>query len=88
VAFLNEGTIYALDTPERLKLAHGTRSVKVRLRDGDGVREVSVALDGEGDAAAGARLAEAMAGGDVLTIHTAEASLEEVFLRMTGRGLA
>jgi hypothetical protein len=47
-----------------------------------------VALDGEGDAAAGARLAEAMAGGDVLTIHTAEASLEEVFLRMTGRGLA
>jgi ABC-2 type transport system ATP-binding protein len=90
VAFLNEGTIYALDTPERLKLAHGKRSVKVRLRDGDGVREVSVALDGDGggDAGAGARLAEAVASGDVLTIHTAEASLEEVFLRMTGRGLA
>jgi ABC-type multidrug transport system ATPase subunit len=89
VAFLNEGTIYALDTPERLKLAHGRRSVEVRLRDGEGAREVSVALDGDGSGtAAGGRLAEVLASGEVLTIHTAEASLEEVFLRMTGRGLA
>jgi ABC-2 type transport system ATP-binding protein len=85
VAFINEGEIYALDTPEQLKLAHGTRSVKVRLRDGDGVREESVELDGE---ASGARIAELMASGDVITIHTAEATLEEVFIGMTGRGLA
>jgi ABC-type multidrug transport system ATPase subunit len=85
VAFINEGEIYALDTPEKLKLAHGTRSVKVRLRDGDGVREESVELDGE---ASGARIAELMASGEVITIHTAEATLEEVFIGMTGRGLA
>lgn len=85
VAFINEGEIYALDTPEKLKLAHGRRSVKVRLRDGDGVREEAVELDGE---AAGARIAELMASGEVITIHTAEATLEEVFIRMTGRGLA
>lgn len=84
VAFINEGEIYALDTPENLKLAHGTRSVKVRLRDGDGVREESVELDGE---ASGARIAELMASGEVITIHTAEATLEEVFIGMTGRGL-
>ncbi len=84
VAFINEGEIYALDTPEQLKLAHGTRSVKVRLRDGDGVREESVELDGE---ASGARIAELMASGEVITIHTAEATLEEVFIKMTGRGL-
>ena len=53
VAFMNEGTMYALDTPENLKLAHGRRIVKVRLRDGDGVREESVQLD---DAQAGARI--------------------------------
>jgi hypothetical protein len=29
-----------------------------------------------------------MASGEVITIHTAEATLEEVFIRMTGRGLA
>jgi len=85
VAFINEGEIYALDTPENLKLAHGRRSVKVRLRDADGVREEAVELDGE---AAGARIAELMASGDVITIHTAEATLEEVFIGMTGRGLA
>ena len=84
VAFINEGEIYALDTPEKLKLAHGTRSVKVRLRDGDGVREESVELDG---AASGARIADLMASGEVITIHTAEATLEEVFIKMTGRGL-
>jgi len=85
VAFINEGEIYALDTPEQLKLAHGTRSVKVRLRDGDGVREESVELDG---AAAGRQIAELMASGEVITIHTAEATLEQVFIGMTGRGLA
>jgi ABC-type multidrug transport system ATPase subunit len=85
VAFINEGSIYALDTPERLKLAHGSRSVRVRMRDGDGVREESVPLDG---AAAGAAVAQLMASGEVVTIHTAEATLEEVFIRMTGRGLA
>jgi ABC-type multidrug transport system ATPase subunit len=85
VAFINEGEIYALDTPERLKLAHGSRSVKVRMRDGDGVREQAVPLDG---AAAGAAVAALMASGEVITIHTAEATLEEVFIRMTGRGLA
>ena len=85
VAFINEGEIYALYTPENLKLAHGRRSVKVRLRDAEGVREEAVELDGE---AAGARIAELMASGDVITIHTAEATLEEVFIGMTGRGLA
>ncbi|MDA0700214.1 MAG: ABC transporter ATP-binding protein [bacterium] len=85
VAFINEGEIYALDTPEQLKLAHGTRSVRIRLRDGDGVREESVPLDG---AASGAAVAALMASGEVITIHTAEATLEEVFIRMTGRGLA
>lgn len=85
VAFINEGEVYALDTPEKLKLAHGTRSVMIRLRDGDGVREESVELDGE---ASGARIAELIASGEVITIHTAEATLEEVFIHMTGRGLA
>jgi ABC-2 type transport system ATP-binding protein len=84
VAFLNEGTVYALDTPENLKLAHGRRLVKVRVRDGEGVREESVPLD---DAQAGARIQALVDGGDVVTIHTAEATLEDVFLGMTGRGL-
>jgi len=84
VAFLNEGTLCALDTPESLKLRHGKRSVKVRVRDGDEVREESIPLD---DAAAGARLSAAVGSSGLMTIHTEEATLEDIFIQMTGRGL-
>jgi ABC-2 type transport system ATP-binding protein len=84
VAFINEGRLHAIDTPENLKLKHGKRSVKVRLRDGDGVDERTVLLE---DASAGEALKEAVASPHLMTIHTEEASLEAIFIEMTGRGL-
>ena len=84
VAFINEGRLYAIDTPENLKLKHGKRSVKVRLRDGDGVEERTVSLE---DAGAGEALSAAVASPGLMTIHTEEASLEAIFIEMTGRGL-
>jgi ABC-2 type transport system ATP-binding protein len=83
VAFINEGRILAVDTPERLKLRHGQRSVRVR-REVDGqVEESVVVLDG----AAGERLRELVAGDGLLTIHTEEATLEDVFVAFAGRRL-
>jgi len=84
VAFINEGEIVALDTPENLKLKYGTRSVKVRLRDGEDVREERFEIDAEG---ASARLAELAASPNLMTIHTEEATLEQIFIQLTGRGL-
>ena len=84
VAFINEGVIVALDTAENLKLKYGKRSVKVRLREGDGVREEHLELDGGGSSA---RLAELAASPELLTIHTEEATLEAIFIELTGRGL-
>jgi ABC-2 type transport system ATP-binding protein len=84
VAFINEGEIVALDSAENLKLKYGTRSVKVRLRDGDAVREETLPLDGDGSSA---KLAELAASPDLLTIHTEEATLEQIFIQLTGRGL-
>ena len=83
VAFINDGRIVALDTAENLKLKYGTRSVKVRLRDGNGVREEILPL-GDGSSE---RLAELAASPDLLTIHTEEATLEQIFIQLTGRGL-
>lgn len=83
VAFINEGEIVALDSAENLKLKYGHRSVLVRLRDGDGVREERLGL-GDGSSA---RLAELAASPDLLTIHTEEATLEQIFIQLTGRGL-
>ncbi len=84
VAFINEGRIVALDTVENLKLRYGKRSVKARLRDGGGVREVHVGLAEDG---ASARIAELAASPELLTIHTEEATLEAIFIELTGRGL-
>ena len=84
VAFINEGKLYAVDTPENLKLKHGKRSVRVRTREGDGVREQTVSLE---EAGAGDALRAAVGSPDLMTIHTEEASLEAIFIEMTGRGL-
>jgi ABC-type multidrug transport system ATPase subunit len=84
VAFINEGEIVALDTAENLKLKYGTRSVRVRLRDGDGVREEHVPLD---EADSSARIATLASSPDLMTIHTEEATLEAIFIELTGRGL-
>ena len=84
VAFINEGRIYAIDTPENLKLQHGQRSVKVRRRDGGGVAEESYALD---DPAVGEQLRAAVQADGLMTIHTEESTLENIFVEMTGRTL-
>jgi ABC-type multidrug transport system ATPase subunit len=85
VAFINNGEIVELDTPESLKLRYGTRAATVRYRDGDLVREETLPLDG---GAGSARLAQLVASPDLLTMHTEEATLEHIFIQLTGRGLA
>lgn len=84
VAFINEGQLYAIDTPEALKLKHGKRSIRVRTREGAGVNEQIVSLEEPG---AGEVLRAAVGSPDLMTIHTEEATLEQIFIQMTGRGL-
>jgi ABC-2 type transport system ATP-binding protein len=82
VAFLSEGRIVAMDTPNTLKVAHGENSVNVTLQNG---QSVSIALD---DPKAGAELERLVNEGQVRTLHSAEATLEQVFIQMAGRGLS
>ncbi len=84
VAFINEGSILAIDSPEELKLAHGQRSVKIRTRVSDRIDEVTVPLDGADSAE---KLRQAMTAENILTIHTEEATLEDIFIEYAGRGL-
>ncbi len=84
VAFIDEGRILALAPPEQLRLQHGERSVRVRVRGADGtVDEHVLGLDGAGRD----RLHELMQH-EVVTIHTEEATLEDVFVAFAGRRLA
>jgi ABC-2 type transport system ATP-binding protein len=86
VAFLNEGRIVALDTPQNLKIAHGRRQVKVILKGAGGAAgdTVVLSLDSSEDTH---RLSDIMSQGQVLTIHSEEASLEDIFVQLAGRGL-
>jgi len=82
VAFLDEGRIVALDTPQRLKVTYGQRHVRATLDDEE---SLTFSLDDPND---GRRLGELAAAGWIVTLHSAEATLEEIFIRLTGKGLA
>ncbi len=84
VAFLNEGKLYVVDTPDNLKMKYGKRSVKVRLGSDSHVREETIELAA---ADAGDRIKELINSDNVMTIHTEEATLEDIFIEITGRGL-
>jgi len=81
VAFLSEGRIVALDTPSHLKIKHGENLVKVTLDNGN---NLNISLD---DHDAGGKLQTLISEGQVRSLHSAEATLEEVFIRIAGRGL-
>jgi ABC-2 type transport system ATP-binding protein len=81
VAFLASGAIVALDAPRELKLRYGRRTASVLLRDRS---EHEVRLDDDGDAA---RLEAWMTAGEVLTVHSHEGTLEDVFVNLAGRAL-
>jgi fluoroquinolone transport system ATP-binding protein len=85
VAFLVDGTVAALDSPRALRLAHGRRVVRVEtLRHG--TREAQeFPLDGVAD---DSEFRTVLRSGDVETMHTLETTLEDVFVRVTGRTLA
>jgi ABC-2 type transport system ATP-binding protein len=83
VAFLSQGKIVALDTPRELKLRYGQgqRRAVVTLADRS---EQTIALDDPADAA---RLDAWLRDGLVLTIHSQEGTLEDVFVALAGRAL-
>jgi fluoroquinolone transport system ATP-binding protein len=84
VAFLVDGRIVALDQPRALRLAHGRRVVRVETAL-NGVRTArEFPLDRLAD---DAEFASLLRSGSVETIHTLETTLEDVFIRLTGRSL-
>lgn len=83
VALLYRGEIKALDTPAALKYRFGERKVKVTLTGEGEEKLLDLATLGEND-----RFLEWLRSGRLATIHTQEATLEEVFIRLTGEGLA
>jgi fluoroquinolone transport system ATP-binding protein len=85
VAFMVDGRIACIDSPRALKLRHGERSVRVEYQSGDRATHADYPLDGLAENAA---FHQVLRDCDVQTIHTREATLADVFIRVTGRALA
>lgn len=81
VAFMVDGRIAAIDTPRNFRLAHGQPCVVVEYRDPDGLRRKEFPLPAIGHDPA---FAELLRHHVVETIHTREASLDDVFVAVTG----
>jgi fluoroquinolone transport system ATP-binding protein len=84
VAFLVDGRIALIDTPRALKLRYGVPSVAVEYVSQSGITQAAFPLAGLGE---NADFLELLRGG-VQTIHSQEASLEQIFITVTGRRLA
>jgi len=85
VAFMNQGKIVALDTPLNLKQQYGKRALKAKVANKNGEledREVILDTPETPDA-----VKELFAKENVVTIHSEEATLEDIFISITGRGL-
>jgi ABC-2 type transport system ATP-binding protein len=84
LAFMVGGRLVASGAPRDLKLAHGKRSLLVTYadpHDNNKLAEATLKMDDPGDQE---RLAELVAQENVLSIHSQEATLEEVFVEVAG----
>jgi ABC-2 type transport system ATP-binding protein len=85
VAFMNQGSIVALDTPLNLKRKYGKRALKAVIAGKDGKledREITLDTKSTPD-----DVRNLFSNEDVVTVHSEEATLEDIFIKITGRGL-
>ena len=86
VAFIDQGKIVALDTPHALKQQYGQRMLRAEVQTADGSLETREIILDRAETPADV---EALFKHDkVVTLHSAEATLEDIFIRITGRGLS
>ncbi len=84
VAFIIDGEIKLIDSPRELKLRYGERLVEVEYRENSELKIEKLSIIEEKDRL---RLNDVINSGNVERMHTKEATLEEIFIKVTGRGL-
>ena len=84
VAFIVDGEIKLADAPRNLKLQGGERRVRVEYLSAGGLKAREFALEGLGH---DEEFLLTLRGEDVQSIHSEEASLEDVFIKVTGTPL-
>ena len=84
IGFIVDGELKLVDTPRNLKLKYGQRLVQVDYKLNGATRTETLSLIDEQDRQ---RLHQILNQYEIETMHTKEATLEEIFIKVTGRGL-
>lgn len=84
VAFIVEGRIKLINSPRALKIKSSKKTVRVEYREDGGTHSQEFELKKIGDDEEFVALIRSK---DIETIHTQEATLEDIFIRETGRSL-
>lgn len=87
ISFIVDGEIMVTDTPKNLKLEYGKSKVRVEYADKDTpslLRQQDFPLMGLGQDLS---FMEILKSREIISIHSLEASLDEVFIKITGRHL-
>ncbi len=84
VAFIIDGEIRLIDAPKNLKLQYGQKLIDIEyVKDGKAVKETLKTVD-ELDRK---RIGEIVSNYEIQTMHSKEATLEEIFIQVTGKEL-
>lgn len=84
VAFVVEGKIVVIGSPKDLMIEHGKRVLKVEFQINGKHSEQDFELMGIGE---NTSFIELLKTADIKTIHSCEATLEDIFIKLTGRKL-
>lgn len=84
VAFIIDGEIKLIDTPNNLKQQYGQKLVEIEyVKEGERYKETLKTIDDTDRE----KIANIVKSYDIKTMHSKEATLEEIFIQVTGRGL-
>ena len=84
VGFIVEGKLVLIESPKELKIKHGKKIVKIEYLKNKELVSQEFDLKNIAD---NNRFLSLLRSGTVQTIHTAEATLEDIFIQVTGRKL-
>ena len=84
LAFMVDGTLPVIDSTQKLRLEHGRKVVRVEYLDKQEKQSLEFELKG---LSSNLKFLDIIQNKELLTIHTLEASLEDIFIKITGQQL-
>jgi len=84
VGFIVDGKLMLIESPRELKIRHGKKIVKVEYLENDELMSQEFDLINLAD---NKDFLSLLIEGNIQTIHTAEATLDDIFIKATGRQL-